>query len=184
MSSRYSVHVLEISCYHHPIRRKYLDCLDLKWSPDKRFTLHTLAYNWSGPKSFIFGLESPKGHGFYYLCFTSHWQRGHLETAAPFTVPCEARFFTPFPLGTEPRTVAWQSITLLLCHSSSTHWCLWFKHIFDFLSTAAQILVHIIMHLSKVSQVCSNHVCMTYFNWIMLNINEPLVSYVTCIFTI
>ena len=30
-----------------------------------------------------------------WLCFKSHRQRGHLETASPFTVPCEgleARF--------------------------------------------------------------------------------------------
>ena len=30
-----------------------------------------------------------------WLCFTSHQQQGHLETAPPFTVPCEgheARF--------------------------------------------------------------------------------------------
>ena len=26
-----------------------------------------------------------------WLCFTSHRQRGHLETAPPFTVLCEAR---------------------------------------------------------------------------------------------
>ena len=26
-----------------------------------------------------------------WLCFTSHQQRGHLETALPFTVPCEGR---------------------------------------------------------------------------------------------
>ena len=26
-----------------------------------------------------------------WLCFTSHWQRGHLETAPPFTVPCKER---------------------------------------------------------------------------------------------
>ena len=26
-----------------------------------------------------------------WLCFTSHRQRGHLETAPPFTVPCEGR---------------------------------------------------------------------------------------------
>ena len=25
------------------------------------------------------------------LCLTSHRQRGHLETAPPFTVPCEGR---------------------------------------------------------------------------------------------
>ena len=24
-----------------------------------------------------------------WLCFSSHRQRGHLETAPPFTVPCE-----------------------------------------------------------------------------------------------
>ena len=24
-----------------------------------------------------------------WLCFTSHRQRGHLETPSPFTVPCE-----------------------------------------------------------------------------------------------
>ena len=28
---------------------------------------------------------------FGWLCFTSHRQRGHLETAPPFTVPCEGR---------------------------------------------------------------------------------------------
>ena len=26
-----------------------------------------------------------------WLCFTSHRQRGHLETAPPFIVPCEER---------------------------------------------------------------------------------------------
>ena len=26
-----------------------------------------------------------------WLCLTSHRQRGHLETAPPFTVPCEER---------------------------------------------------------------------------------------------
>ena len=26
-----------------------------------------------------------------WLCFTSHRQRGHLETAPPFSVPCEGR---------------------------------------------------------------------------------------------
>ena len=28
---------------------------------------------------------------FSWLCFASHRQRGHLETATPFTVPCEGR---------------------------------------------------------------------------------------------
>ena len=28
---------------------------------------------------------------FVYLCLTSHRQRGHLETAPPFNVPCERR---------------------------------------------------------------------------------------------
>ena len=28
---------------------------------------------------------------FGWLCLTSHRQRGHLETAPPFTVPCEGR---------------------------------------------------------------------------------------------
>ena len=28
---------------------------------------------------------------FVCLCFTSHQRRGHLETAPPFTVPCEGR---------------------------------------------------------------------------------------------
>ena len=26
-----------------------------------------------------------------WMCFTSHRQRGHLETVPPFTVPCEGR---------------------------------------------------------------------------------------------
>ena len=26
-----------------------------------------------------------------WLCLTSHRQRGHLDTAPPFTVPCEGR---------------------------------------------------------------------------------------------
>ena len=41
-----------------------------------------------------------------WLCFTSHRQRGHLETAPPCTVPCKGR-------------EAWQSITLPLGHTSS-----------------------------------------------------------------
>ena len=58
-----------------------------------------------------------------WLCFTSHRQRGHLEMAPPFTVPCEgreARFLHRPPTGIEPRTVAWQSITLPLRHANST----------------------------------------------------------------
>ena len=53
-----------------------------------------------------------------WLCFTSHRQQGHLETAPPFTIPCdgrEARFSQR-----EPRAVAWQSITQPLRHASST----------------------------------------------------------------
>ena len=41
------------------------------------------------------------------------------------------------------------------------------KHIFDFFSqTAAQILMKFdsYMHLSKVTQVCLNQGCMTYFH--------------------
>ena len=52
-----------------------------------------------------------------WLCFTSHWQRGHLEMARPYTVPCEGRE-TQF-LHRSHRAVAWQSITLPLCHASS-----------------------------------------------------------------
>ena len=58
-----------------------------------------------------------------WLCFTSHRERGHLETAPLFTVPSkghEAQFYTPFPSGIEPRVVAWQSIIPLLRHTSST----------------------------------------------------------------
>ena len=29
--------------------------------------------------------------GVGWLCLTAHWQRGHLEMAPPFTVPCEGR---------------------------------------------------------------------------------------------
>ena len=57
-----------------------------------------------------------------WLCFTSHRQLGLLEMAPPFTLPCEgreARFFTPFPPGIDPRVVALQSITLPLRHASS-----------------------------------------------------------------
>ena len=43
------------------------------------------------------------------LCLTSHRQRGHLETAPPFTVPCVGR-----------EDVAWQSIALPLRYASST----------------------------------------------------------------
>ena len=50
------------------------------------------------------------------------------------------------------------------------------KHIFNFSQTAAQIFMKFgsYMRLSKVTKVCSNQGCMTYF----------LGSYVTCIFTI
>ena len=30
-------------------------------------------------------------HSVCWLCFASHRQRGRLETAPPFTVPCEGR---------------------------------------------------------------------------------------------
>ena len=51
-----------------------------------------------------------------WLCLTSHGQRGHLETAPPFTVPCEGReaWFLH-----HPRVVAWQPITQPLRHGSS-----------------------------------------------------------------
>ena len=43
-----------------------------------------------------------------WLCLTSHRQRGHLETAPPFTVLGEGReaSFTPSLPGIEPRVVA------------------------------------------------------------------------------
>ena len=43
-----------------------------------------------------------------WLCFTSHQQRGHIEKAPPFTVPCEgheALIFTLIPPGIELRAV-------------------------------------------------------------------------------
>ena len=50
-----------------------------------------------------------------WLCFTSHQQRGHLETEPTSSV------FTLFLPGIEPRAVVWQSITLpLRRHASST----------------------------------------------------------------
>ena len=58
-----------------------------------------------------------------WLCLTSHRQRGHLETAPPFTVSCKGReawVLTPFPWVIELRGIAWQSITLPLHHASST----------------------------------------------------------------
>ena len=50
-----------------------------------------------------------------WLCFTSHRQRGHLETVPPFTVHCEgreARFYT-VPTGnrTPGRRVAVHNTT-------------------------------------------------------------------------
>ena len=57
-----------------------------------------------------------------FLCFTSLQQRGHLETAPLFTVPCEGREARKILPGIEPRAVAWQSITLPLRHTSSTQW--------------------------------------------------------------
>ena len=38
-----------------------------------------------------------------WLCFTSHLQRGHLETAPPFTAPCEGREARFSPTGNRPR---------------------------------------------------------------------------------
>ena len=51
-----------------------------------------------------------------WLCFTSHRQRGHLETAPPFNVPCERTWSsvnTLFPPGFETRAVTWQFIFLV-----------------------------------------------------------------------
>ena len=47
--------------------------------------------------------DSPAKHWIGWLCFTSHRQRGHLETAPPFGVPCEGhedRFYT-VPIGNQ-----------------------------------------------------------------------------------
>ena len=69
-------------------------------------------------------IELYKLETFYVcLCFTSLHQRGHLETAPPIYCPLQrtcSSVNTPFPPGNEPRVVAWQSITLLLRHASST----------------------------------------------------------------
>ena len=57
-----------------------------------------------------------------WLCFTSYWQRGHLETAPPIYCPLRRTWSsvnTPYPPGIEPRAVAWLSITLPLRHASS-----------------------------------------------------------------
>ena len=37
----------------------------------------------------IYMSQSLRLHVVSWLCFTSHKQQGHLETAIPFTVPCE-----------------------------------------------------------------------------------------------
>ena len=52
---------------------------------------------------------------FVCLCFTSLQQRGHLDMAPPFTVPCKGMKFGKYTVpttGIEPQAVAWQSITL------------------------------------------------------------------------
>ena len=36
-------------------------------------------------------IADPPPYRFGWLCFTSHRHRGHLDTAPPFTVPCEGR---------------------------------------------------------------------------------------------
>ena len=57
-----------------------------------------------------------------WLCLTSNRQRDDLETAPPFTVPCEGRGGQLLYLtarGIEPRVVVWQPITQLLHHASS-----------------------------------------------------------------
>ena len=55
------------------------------------------------------------------------------------------------------------------------------KHNLDFSQTSAHIFmkfeIRLFMSLSKVSQVCSNQVCMTFYHQIML-----LGSCVSCIF--
>ena len=56
-----------------------------------------------------------------WLGLTTHRQRGHLETAPLFIVPCEGReagFINCSHVGIEPRAVSWQSITKPLRHAS------------------------------------------------------------------
>ena len=62
------------------------------------------------------------------------------------------------------------------------------KHIFDFFSqTTALILMKFgsYMHLSKLTQVCSNQGCMTYFHWVMLMsfrvVYNTYIVYLQCI---
>ena len=59
-----------------------------------------------------------------WLCLMSHRQRGHLETAPPFTVPCkgrEAQFLHHAHREVNPRPSLRKSITLQMRHASSTH---------------------------------------------------------------
>ena len=58
------------------------------FTPDKRFTLFLSNPGFCDVISNCIA-SSVFAHLFVCLCFTSHQQRGHLETAPPFTVPCE-----------------------------------------------------------------------------------------------
>ena len=56
--------------------------------------------------------------------------------------------------------------TLNTTNQPTNQLTLFVKHIFDFSQTAAQISMKFgsYMHLGKVTQVCSNQGCMTYFH--------------------
>ena len=57
-----------------------------------------------------------------WLCFTSHRQLGHLETAPPFTVPCEGHKRKFYTIPTRNRTLGRHvavHITPPLRHTSS-----------------------------------------------------------------
>ena len=61
-----------------------------------------------------------KGMMVGWLCLATHRQRGHLETAPPFTVPCTERETWFLHRSHQELNPAWQYITQPLHHTRST----------------------------------------------------------------
>ena len=84
-----SYHICQFSPKHAKFQ-KFLHGEQIKDDVPRNLVFHTngtqFSFKYFSCVNCVWGMKM-----FVCLCLTSHRQRGHSETAPPFTVPCEGR---------------------------------------------------------------------------------------------
>ena len=115
-----------------------------------------------------------------WLCFTSHRQQGHLETAPPFTIPSFQRMwssvFTPYPPGIEPCQLHLYGFTSLLN--------IW-GHITTVPACSSGTLTNVLLHRNATPQTqdMTHHPVIVYRHGADLSLCYPLMWNVTLKYT-